>query len=305
MRRFLPAVLTISALIAGCSTHAPGPAQVQSQVLHRATNSWDGTPYTHYPEGQPVLYLVKVDIPAHTTLDWHCHPALNMGYLADGTLEVEARDGKRIKLVAGDTLAELVGDVHRGHTARQPATVLVFHAATDDQAISIPQAQCLPHQPSGEPLNTLLDTIEQRLASAEPVALHKWDNAQPVQDSEREQQVQADVRDNAWRYQLPADRAAAFFADQIEAHKMLQYRLLNHWRSQGQAPDSPRRDLQGQLRPELDDLQVSLLQSLARFDSHPSSDCAQRLTTAINKRALPPSLKQAVVRATGQLCDKS
>ncbi|MGE8324293.1 MAG: chorismate mutase [Pseudomonas sp.] len=275
-------------------------------MLHRATHSWDGTPYTHYPQGQPVLYLVKVDIPAHTTLDWHCHPALNMGYVAEGTLEVEARDGKRVKLVAGDTLAELVGDVHRGHTAGQPATVLAFHAATDDQAISIAQAQCPPRQPSGEgPLGTLLGAIEQRLASAEPVALHKWDNTQPVQDSEREQQVQADVRNNAWRYQLPADRAAAFFADQIEAHKMLQYRLLNHWHSQGQAPDSPRRDLQGQLRPELDALQVSLLQSLASFDSHPSPNCAQHLATAIDKRALPPSMKQAVIRATGQLCDKS
>lgn len=144
MRKLLPAMITVSALLAGCASNGTAPGQATSQVLHRATGSWDGTPYLDYPEGRPVLSLVKVSIPAHTTLGWHCHQALNLGYLAEGRLEVETRDGKRTSLVAGQTLAELQGEVHRGHTTAQPATVMVFHASNEDLAFSTPEAECPP-----------------------------------------------------------------------------------------------------------------------------------------------------------------
>ncbi|MGN8251950.1 gamma subclass chorismate mutase AroQ [Pseudomonas sp. SMV7] len=302
MRKFIPAVLTLSAFLVGCSNQ---PGAVQSQVLHRATGSWDGKPYTHYPDGQPVLSLVKVSIPPNTTLDWHCHQALNLGYLKEGELEVETRGGKRTTLTAGNTLAELVGEVHRGRTTRQAATVMVFHAANEELAFSTPQDQCPGQRPPADgPLDILLDDIEHRLASAESVALHKWDKAQPVQDNKRELQILNDVRNNAWRYQLPAERAAAFFADQIEAHKMMQYSLLNRWHSQGRSPDTSRRDLQQELRPELDALQARLLQHLASLPSDTGSACNQRLASSINERGLSPLMKQAMVRATGQLCDQ-
>ncbi|NOO53696.1 cupin domain-containing protein, partial [Klebsiella pneumoniae] len=92
MRKLLPAMITVSALLTGCASNGTAPGQATSQVLHRATGSWDGTPYLDYPEGRPVLSLVKVSIPAHTTLGWHCHQALNLGYLTEGRLEVETRD---------------------------------------------------------------------------------------------------------------------------------------------------------------------------------------------------------------------
>lgn len=253
MRKFIPAVLTLSAFLVGCSNQ---PGVVQTQVLHRATGSWDGEPYTHYPDGEPVLSLVKVSIPPNTTLDWHCHQALNLGYLKEGELEVETRSGKRTTLTAGNTLAELVGEVHRGRTTRQAATVLVFHAANEELAFSTPQDQCPGQRPPAEgPLDILLDDIEHRLASAESVALHKWDKAQPVQDN-------------------------------------------------GRTPDTPRRDLQQELRPELDALQARLLQHLASLPSDTGSACNQRLASSINERGLSPLMKQAMVRATGQLCDQ-
>ncbi|MBV4489485.1 chorismate mutase [Pseudomonas sp. RD9SR1] len=181
---------------------------------------------------------------------------------------------------------------------------MIFHVANEELALSTPQDQCPGRPPSAEePLDTLLDAIEQRLASAEFVALHKWDRGQPVQDGKRELQILDGVRNNAWRYQLPAERAAAFFADQIEAHKMVQYSLLNRWHSRGRTPDTPRRDLKQELRPELDALQAKLLQHLASLPSDSGSACNQRLTISINERGLSPLMKQALVRATGQLCD--
>ncbi|WP_143493359.1 MULTISPECIES: gamma subclass chorismate mutase AroQ [unclassified Pseudomonas] len=306
MRKLLPAMITVSALLAGCASNGTAPGQATSQVLHRATGSWDGTPYRNYPEGRPVLSLVKVSIPAHTTLGWHCHQALNLGYLAEGRLEVETRDGKRTSLVAGQTLAELQGEVHRGHTTGQPATVMVFHASNEDLAFSTPEAECPPLDATSEDaFDNLINAIEKRLATAESIALHKWDNDQPVQDTEREQQVQARVRNSAWRHQLPAERATRFFADQIEAHKMVQYALLERWQRRGAAPDAHRRDLTSELRPELDRLQAELLHSLSAFDKERRADCARQLATKLHKRPQPIALKQAMIRASSKLCDKT
>lgn len=152
------------------------------------------------------------------------------------------------------------------------------------------------------PLETLLGLVERRLAIAEPVALHKWDNATPVHAALRERQVVSNARNSAWRFKLTEERAATFMTEQIEANKLVQYQLLHSWRIQGEAPDTPRRDLQNDIRPQLDTLQAELLQTLASFDNHYRPDCAQRLALAIDSRALQPPLSQAMVRATGQLC---
>ncbi len=303
MRNLLPITLALAALLAGCGKSTAEPGQVRSEVLHRATASWDGTPYTHYPEGQPMLSLVKVSIPPNTSLDWHCHQTFSLGYLQEGKLEVETTGGKRIHLSAGDSLAEVVNDVHRGHTGDEPATVLMFHAGADHLTFSAPEAQCQPPLAArDEPMDALLAQIEQRLAIAEEIALHKWDTAQAVQAVAREQQVLTNVRHSAWRYQLAPERAADFFADQIEANKMVQYGLIHQWQSRGAAPEKPRRDLYTVLRPQLDSLQDQLLKSFANFENNYRPNCASQLMTRIDGRALSPMLKQAMVRATGQLC---
>ncbi|WP_282598330.1 Ada metal-binding domain-containing protein, partial [Pseudomonas chlororaphis] len=55
---------------------------------------------------------------------------------------------------------------------------------------------------------------------------------------------------------------------QIEANKLVQYAHLSEWTLQGQAPDAPRPDLVGQIRPQLDLLQKRLLQQLADFSPY-------------------------------------
>jgi chorismate mutase len=154
-------------------------------------------------------------------------------------------------------------------------------------------------------LAPLLDVIEHRLNLAEAVALHKWDQGQPVQATEREQQVLARVRLAAHVYLLAPERAEAFFADQIEANKLVQYSLLSRWHQLGMAPDTPRQDLQQQVRPQLDELQATLLEKLARFEQQPPPDCATELAKALASRPVDSLTRTALVRATGQLCDKT
>ncbi|MEN5305231.1 cupin domain-containing protein [Pseudomonas sp. TWI628] len=136
------AILTSALLISGCANLDAEPATLTSNVLLRASNGWDGTPYMRYPDGQPELSLLRIQIPAATSLEWHCHLAPNMGYLVKGEIEVETLDGKRTRVRAGEPLAEIVNRVHRGHTSEQPAELLVFYAGAAGIAPATPASEC-------------------------------------------------------------------------------------------------------------------------------------------------------------------
>ncbi|WP_024696228.1 cupin domain-containing protein [Pseudomonas syringae] len=113
------------------------PQTVESRVLLKSTASWDGTPYAAYPQGQPELTILKINIPARTSLNWHTHPIPNAAYVVSGELTVEARDsGKQIVLKKGDTLAEMVGIPHRGKTGKKPVELIVFYAGTPQAPLS-------------------------------------------------------------------------------------------------------------------------------------------------------------------------
>ena len=152
------------------------------------------------------------------------------------------------------------------------------------------------------PLDQLLATIDRRLDLAEAVALHKWDHQQPVQAGAREHQVLLSARQAAVAHHMDPARVEAFFADQIEANKLLQYHLLDTWHRARQAPALPRRDLANEVRPELDLLQEQLLSALARFDQTPPSQCANHLADALQQRTQDTTRHLALVRASAQLC---
>ncbi|MFA7893567.1 chorismate mutase [Pseudomonas putida] len=164
---------------------------------------------------------------------------------------------------------------------------------------------CTAASPQHPALEPLLDTIEQRLAIAQAVALHKWDKGQPVQATDREQAVLARVQVAALGLGLAPHDAETFFADQMEANKLVQYTLLHQWRLAGQAPDDLRTDLQTVIRPELDRLETRLLEQLAAFRRQDGRACGQRVASAIASRPSAPLMKQGMIRATGQLCDPS
>lgn len=161
---------------------------------------------------------------------------------------------------------------------------------------------CASPPPANNTLQRLLDTVEQRLDIAEAVALSKWDSGQPVQATEREQQVIAGAQAQATRFGVDHQRAGAFFADQIEANKLLQYSALSHWHALGNAPATPRIDLAKQLRPQLDRLQSTLLSDLAAFDRNRPAPCQRTLAQAIEQRGSNPQRALALIRATVHLC---
>ena len=124
-------------LCSGLSPAAMAGEAVAVATLLQTTHAWDGTPYQAYASGQPEPTLVKFSIPANTTLAWHTHAVVNVGYVLSGVLFVEKRNSPdKLELKAGDSLAELVGVVHRGYTTEQPVELLVFYAISQGLPMS-------------------------------------------------------------------------------------------------------------------------------------------------------------------------
>jgi len=112
----------------------------------------------------------------------------------------------------------------------------------------------------------LVELSAKRLSISRSVALTKWDTRQPVADppnDPREKEVIAAAVNAAQRGNVPTELAAAFFSDQIEASKLMQFALMAEWQRAGTAPPERRADLKTELRPALDDLRDRFIEELA------------------------------------------
>ncbi len=58
--------------------------QIKIEQVLQTTQSWDGSQYTSYPTGQPQVTVLRITIPPNTTLPWHHHPMINVGYVLSG-----------------------------------------------------------------------------------------------------------------------------------------------------------------------------------------------------------------------------
>ncbi|MEM9256713.1 MAG: cupin domain-containing protein [Pseudomonadota bacterium] len=108
-------------------------AAVQGKDLLSATRSWDGGEF-EYPQGQPEVSSAILRIDEGQKLPFHCHPVPTMGYVLNGTVEVETRDGRKARFSAGDAVVEVMSTVHRGKAIDGPVEVVVFYAG----AVGVP-----------------------------------------------------------------------------------------------------------------------------------------------------------------------
>jgi quercetin dioxygenase-like cupin family protein len=114
--------------------------QIKVEQVLQTTQSWDGTPYTSYPTGQPQVTVLKITIPPNSALHWHRHPVISVAYVLSGHLTVEKRDtGERRILQAGQALAETVETTHRGFTTDEPVELIVFYAGQSGLPLTINQ----------------------------------------------------------------------------------------------------------------------------------------------------------------------
>jgi quercetin dioxygenase-like cupin family protein len=113
------------------------PVGIRMEALLQTATAWDGSSYRSYPEGPPQLSVLRITIPAHTTMDWHRHPIPNAAYVVSGEITVEKRDGGATRrFVKGEVIAETVNALHRGVTGNQAVELLVFYAGAAGQPLS-------------------------------------------------------------------------------------------------------------------------------------------------------------------------
>jgi quercetin dioxygenase-like cupin family protein len=125
---FLGSLLSLSFCLVPTRLYA-GEPQIKVEQVLQTTQSWDSSPYTSYPTGQPQVTVLRITIPPNTALHWHHHPIISVAYVLSGHLTLEKRDtGERKILQAGQAVAETVQTTHRGFTTDEPVQLIVFYA---------------------------------------------------------------------------------------------------------------------------------------------------------------------------------
>lgn len=122
----------------GEETHRNHGAGIKTDVLLKTTRSWDHSLLPTYPQGQPEISILKIEIPPGMQLPLHQHPVINAGILLKGKLTVETEDGKFLYLKEGDTIAEVVDKWHHGkNEGDEPVEILVFYAGVEGKPITV------------------------------------------------------------------------------------------------------------------------------------------------------------------------
>ena len=135
-------------------------------------------------------------------------------------------------------------------------------------------------------LQPLVETSARRLAIAEQVALAKWDNGTPVEDTSREEHIIVVATKAGQSRGLDPASVSNFFRAQIEANKLVQYSLLAEWRRFGKAPDHMPVGLASTIRPELDDVDQALIAELEESTAvRASTSCRTNIAKAVGKYA--------------------
>ena len=125
-------------LLLSSTVQADDSTGITVATLVKASSSWDGTPLPPYPKDMPEVTILRITIPAGTTLPLHQHPVINAGVLLSGELTVITEDDKKLLLKAGDPIVEVVNTWHSGkNTGDGPAEIVVFYAGSPDTPITL------------------------------------------------------------------------------------------------------------------------------------------------------------------------
>jgi cyclohexadienyl dehydratase len=150
----------------------------------------------------------------------------------------------------------------------------------------------------------VFDLMQQRLELMRSVAAWKYANHVPVTDPAREQQVLDATVAQAQRLGIDAASARELFALQIQIARGVQEHYLSNWNAAGRS-DAPVRDLNKELRPELDGLGQQLLRAIyLALPELMANDFVSRYQTHGAKLEMPGVRRdelQALLKAAGAL----
>jgi quercetin dioxygenase-like cupin family protein len=97
--------------------------------LLKTTTTWEGQTI-RYPLGEAEVTSVRLTIAEGEITKFHCHPVPTLGYILNGTVEVETINGDKKLLKQGESVAEVLRTVHRGKAIGGKVEIIVFYAGT-------------------------------------------------------------------------------------------------------------------------------------------------------------------------------
>ncbi|MGO4396328.1 chorismate mutase [Variovorax sp. M-6] len=173
-----------------------------------------------------------------------------------------------------------------------------------------PMASACAAAVQAQDFSRLVELSATRLEISRKVALTKWDSKLSVADppnDPREKQVIDAATSEARGLGLPDELASAFFADQIEASKLVQFVLMADWRRSGSVPADRRADLKTELRPALDRLRTQFIEELVATQAlRADPDCKLHLARAAGehgqRRRLEPLYRIGLDRGLARVC---
>jgi len=105
------------------------PYGATAEELLKSQTSWDGGAI-NYPKGQIEITSEILRIEENQVTQFHCHPVPTLGYVLQGKVEVEIKDGKKIVLTEGESAVEVMRTIHRGRAIDGPVEIVVFYAGS-------------------------------------------------------------------------------------------------------------------------------------------------------------------------------
>ena len=107
-----------------------------AEPLLQSTRSWDGGAIA-YPEGNAQITSVILRVEEGAEPPFHCHPVPTIGYVLNGSLEVETSNGDKVLLKQGESVVEVMRTVHRGVAVEAPAEIVVFYAGAEGVPVTV------------------------------------------------------------------------------------------------------------------------------------------------------------------------
>ena len=105
------------------------------EILNTNT-SWDGGEII-YPEGDPEIRTLVIELQEGAVTGMHCHPVPNLAYMLEGEIEVEVFNGPKKVFKEGDAFEEVINSWHSGRVVKGPARVVVFYVGEKNTPITI------------------------------------------------------------------------------------------------------------------------------------------------------------------------
>lgn len=127
-----------------------------------------------------------------------------------------------------------------------------------------PSVEAVPRSSVEHPLTEVYQLIARRLELMPGVAQAKWNRKLPITDEKREQALLTKLVAEGEALHLPADFVKDFFQAQITAAKLIQEQLFRDWTAQQHHPFETAPDLEKDVRPQIDEINRKMLESLAK-----------------------------------------